>query len=242
MPLCDPCDRWFNSDHAYQMHLDNSILHVQSPEFECEACDRTFSSERSLHQHCSNSGHPYCIPCKRMFRNHNNLTQHQHSKTHVGRDTQCPFCRASFVTVSGFTIHLESGSCPQSNLNRPKLNNLVQRLDRNNVITRPMLTMPGYENVETVATERAWNGSAYACYLCTRKFASLRALNSHLSSPAHEEKVYRCPGGGCGRNYTLLSGLIQHVESESCGVMRFAQVQKHARNGIENMIGRMITN
>ncbi|EKD19941.1 hypothetical protein MBM_01893 [Drepanopeziza brunnea f. sp. 'multigermtubi' MB_m1] len=54
--------------------------------------------------------------------------------------------------------------CPQSNLlNRRKINKLVQRIDRNNVITRPMLTMPGDENVQTTATELAWNGSAYAC-------------------------------------------------------------------------------
>jgi hypothetical protein len=39
----------------------------------------------------------------------------------------------------------------------------------------------------------------------------------------------------------VLSGLVQHVESESCGVMRFAQVQNQARNGIQNMVGRLIT-
>ncbi|PVH73861.1 hypothetical protein DL98DRAFT_395894, partial [Cadophora sp. DSE1049] len=75
------------------------------------------------------------------------------------------------------------------------------------------------------ATERSWNGQAYACYLCTRQFATLRSLNSHISSPVHEQHIYRCPGRGCGRNFKLLSGLIQHVESESCGVMRFVQVQ-----------------
>ncbi len=134
------------------------------------------------------------------------------------------------------------GTCPNSDLNRTKINQMVQRMDRNNIITRPMLTMPGYESVEIIATERSWNGSGYACYLCNKQFASLQSLNNHLKSPVHEQSIYRCPGPGCGRNYKLLSGLIQHVESESCGVMRFAQVQQQAKQGIESMAGRMIGN
>ncbi|KAH6723844.1 hypothetical protein BKA61DRAFT_16993 [Leptodontidium sp. MPI-SDFR-AT-0119] len=239
---CEQCDRWFKDYHGYQMHIDNSAAH-RTYQYECEACDREFSNEHSLHQHCSSAaGHPYCIPCKRMFMNQNNLMQHQHSRLHTGKGIQCPFCKSDFATASGVTIHLESGTCSNSNLDRHKINHMVQRMDRNNVITRPMLTMPGYNNVQTIATERAWNGQAYECYLCPREFATLRALNSHMSSPVHEQNIYRCPGRGCGRTYKLLSGLIQHVESESCGLMRFAQVQQQARNGVESFVGRMITN
>jgi hypothetical protein len=39
----------------------------------------------------------------------------------------------------------------------------------------------------------------------------------------------------------VLSGLVQHVESESCGLMRFASVQSQAKNGTESMVGRMMT-
>ena len=118
---------------------------------------------------------------------------------------------------------------------------MVHKLDRNNVITRPMITLPGYSNVETIATDRAWNGQAYECYLCAREFTSLNGLNNHIKSPVHEQNLYRCPKMSCRREYKLLSGLVQHVESESCGVMRFGTVQSHARSGIQNMVGRMIT-
>lgn len=94
--------------------------------------------------------------------------------------------------------------------------------------------------METIATERSWNGYSYECCLCPRTFGSLQALNNHLKSPAHEQNLYRCPGRGCGREYKLLSGLVQHVESESCGLMKFAAVQQQAKTGIENMVGRMI--
>lgn len=160
-----------------------------------------------------------------------------HSKVHSSMD--CPFCKGRFATASAVVIHLESGRCP-SGLNRHKINETIRKLDRNNIITRPMLTMPGYDRVEKIATDRAWNGRAFVCYLCPRQFATLQSLNAHLKSPFHEEEIYQCPKAGCGRNYKLLSGLVQHVESESCGLMRFGQVQSQARDGIESMVGRMI--
>jgi hypothetical protein len=262
MPHCHKCDRFFNTHNGYNQHIQNSAAHqsqYQSPQFECDACDRCFATEHSLHQHCSNAaGHPYCVSCKRMFMNQNNLNQvgtlsapkpsysadlqiqHLHSRVHVGASMQCPFCKEGFTTASGVTIHLESGRCTVSGLDRAKINDIVQRLDRNNIITRPLLTMPGYGDIEMIATERAWNGYNYECYLCPREFQTLRALNNHIKSPVHEQAIYRCPKASCGRQYKLLSGLIQHVESESCGVMRFNQVQQQAKSGIQNMVGRLI--
>lgn len=127
-----------------------------------------------------------------------------------------------------------------SGLNRQKINQAVQIMDRNNVITKPMVILPGYTNVEEIATARAWNGSGYECYLCRKEFNGLHGLNNHLKSPVHEQAIYRCPGRGCGREYKVLSGLVQHVESESWGLMRFATVQSQAKNGIQGMVGRMI--
>lgn len=141
--------------------------------------------------------------------------------------------------ASGVIIHLESGRCTASGLNRSKINAAIAQLDRNHVITKPMITMPGYGG-EMLASEISWNGYHYECYLCHREFGNLQSLNQHLNSPVHEQKLYRCPGRGCGREYTALSGLVMHVESESCGVMRFSQVQDHARHGVQSMVGRMI--
>jgi len=113
-------------------------------------------------------------------------------------------------------------------------------MDRNNIITKPMITLPGYDNVETIATERSWNGRGYECYLCQKQFSLLSGLNNHIRSPAHEQNIYHCPKMSCNREYKLLSGLIQHVESESCGVMRFSQVQNSAREGVDTFCNRLI--
>jgi len=240
--VCRPCNRSFKTANAYNQHIQNSATHrSEDGEWECEICDRYFATEGALHQHCSNAAsHPYCVPCRRVFLNENNLNHHMHSKTHMSSSIQCPFCKEDFTTASGVTIHLESGRC-SSGLDRAKINDIVRQLDRRNIITRPMLTMPGYDHVKTFATERAWNGYSYQCYLCTRQFSTLGGLNNHIKSPAHEQHIYHCPKRSCGRTFKVLSGLVQHMESESCGVMRFTQVQQQARNGIQNMVGRMIS-
>jgi len=158
----------------------------------------------------------------------------------MGMNIQCPFCKNNYTTASGLTIHLESGSCT-SGLNRQKINDIVRQMDRNNVITRPMIEMPGYTNIEQYATEQSWNGYHFECYLCGKGFGRLYGLNNHLRSPVHEQKMYRCPGPACAKTYGTLSGLVQHIESESCGLMRFAAVQKQAKAGVYGMVGRMIT-
>lgn len=247
MPYCNPCDRWF-SNNGYSQHINTSAAHRlpwESYDWDCEfsGCNRSFVTEHARDQHHANAAnHPYCEPCDRMFQNENNLRQHQHSKAHVGDfgSIACPFCKQVYTTASGVTIHLESGVCV-SGLNRAKINDIVRQLDKRHVITRPMITMPGYDFVEVTATERAWNGSAYECYLCERDFTSLRGLDNHIKSPVHEQAMYRCPKAGCRREFKLLSGLVQHVESESCGLMRFGQVQQQAKKGVQNMVGRMIT-
>ena len=52
-------------------------------------------------------------------------------------------------------------------------------------------------------------------------FGTLKGLNSHLASPVHAQKSYHCPR--CRREFTVLSGLINHLESESCGSWRFTR-------------------
>lgn len=97
----------------------------------------------------------------------------------------CPFCQSGYATASGLIVHLESGSCP-STVDRHRLNAAILRLDRNHRITKPQLTLGPYEVKFREATEVAWNGYAFECYLCPREFGNLYSLNRHLSSPGME--------------------------------------------------------
>jgi hypothetical protein len=91
---------------------------------------------------------------------------------------------------------------------------------------------PRYHD-ETMATEKAFNGVNYQCYLCSKTFGALLSLNSHLNSPVHRQKLYHCPEMACKREFISLAGLVNHFESETCGVMRFGEMQ--------NCIGGIVT-
>lgn len=116
-------------------------------------------------------------------------------------------------------------------MTRAWLNQEVVRRDRDNIVTNPNRLLTGPDgsrsapNPSYLATERSWNGRAYECFLCSRTFSSLNALNQHLQSPAHATKIFRCPNRECMRQYSALSALVQHVEHDRCGIRQNPRVQ-----------------
>ena len=52
------------------------------------------------------------------------------------------------------------------------------------------------------------------CHECNRDFDSEKDFCKHIYSPVHHPLVYKCPG--CSSNFSVLSALVQHVESDSC--------------------------
>jgi hypothetical protein len=124
--------------------------------------------------------------------------------------------------------HLETGSCPRAaNLNRDTILTEIRRRDPNHMITKKLLT---YEpSSEITITDHCWNGHGFECYICHREFGSARALQQHVNSPTHKQKVYHCPGR-CTKEFVSLAALFNHLESESCGAMRFETVQRNVSN------------
>ena len=140
------------------------------------------------------------------------------------------------MSASGVAHHVESGGCPRAKgANRQTVFNMLRQRDPNGLITNNLLE---WNHTETWSSDRAWNGQAYECYLCHRGFARQSALDQHLGSPAHAQKVYHCPNGRCRREFVSLAALFNHLESESCRFVRFDQVQR----GVGDMIAgnRMI--
>ena len=115
-------------------------------------------------------------------------------------------------------MHLESGVCP-SGVDRQKINRYCREVDPNHVFTTKQIGWHDTNAATDIATSAAWDGSWYRCYLCQSGFDTLRGLNQHLGSPAHQQKTYYCPR--CRKEYVSLSGLVNHLESESCGPFRF---------------------
>ncbi|KAI1857566.1 uncharacterized protein JN550_013199 [Neoarthrinium moseri] len=156
---------------------------------------------------------------------------HLHSGVHRGYEIQCPFCQCHRATAAGLTHHIETGSCPRAaGVTRDTLYRLIRSNDPQGTITNNLLGWSGSTQYE--ANELAYNRArrGWECYLCHRVFDRLPVLNRHLNSPIHQESLYHCPNRQCGKEFTVLAGIINHLESESCGYMRFEDVQRDIHN------------
>ncbi|KAF8251394.1 hypothetical protein K440DRAFT_647686 [Wilcoxina mikolae CBS 423.85] len=252
MPQCYPCDRYFSTQRALDQHLENSSAHAVvyecetcnrcfstehaagqhmnaldhwAPSYECDTCTNVFTSQSAADRHMNLNGHwkHYCHDCERKFENANNLRMHLNSRTHRGTSVTCPFCKRSFVTASGVSHHLETGSCSHAtNLNRDSLHQMIRNRDPNGLITKKQLE----RHSEVEATDKCWNGYGYECYICHNVYNSLRELNRHINSGPHRQKIYHCPQRGCSKEFVSLAALFNHLESEACGFIRFEKVQR----------------
>ncbi|KAB8067134.1 zinc finger protein [Aspergillus leporis] len=230
---CDTCSKTFRSQNAANQHM-NSTGHW-GPRVECETCDSKFFTARDANRHMRAEFHfrDYCHLCDRSFQSNNGLRMHLNSHVHRGRNIPCPFCRANYTTASGLTHHLETASCPNApKLNRNTILRMIRERDPNGTITNQQIGWHDEETSRYSATNQAFNGDDWECYLCHRLFRTVKALNSHLNSPAHQRNVYHCPNtrARCGKQFRTLAGLFNHLESESCSFMRFEKVQKQIGN------------
>ena len=141
----------------------------------------------------------------------------------------CPFCKRGFTSASGVSHHLETGSCPNAKgLNREAIYKELRQRDPNGMITNNLLEWHGET---TWSSTSAWNGNQYECYLCHRQFAKNADLDRHLKSPTHLQQIYHCPNKmRCGSQFKTLAAMFNHLESESCGFIKFAGVQKNVGN------------
>ncbi|KAK8101672.1 hypothetical protein PG999_012046 [Apiospora kogelbergensis] len=220
---CNKCSHYFGSEATQFKHMED-MNHFA---FDCCRCSLTWPTEDQLtsHQH---EKHNYCAECDRVFMSYNNLKQHLHSRRHLGQSIGCPFCGSCWVTAAGMTHHLESGACPKaSKVNRDTLYKFVRSKDPGGVFTKNLVGYQGSTYYE--ANEQSYNPyrGGYQCYLCHSLFSSLQGLTQHLNSPTHQQPLYHCPNRiTCDKEFKSLASIINHLESESCGFVRFEKVQR----------------
>ncbi|KAI5863606.1 hypothetical protein GGS23DRAFT_620380 [Durotheca rogersii] len=222
---CDRCPKYFGSRAAVVQHM-NDKNHWK---YQCGNCVETWPTQEALVDHEIGT-HLFCSNCQRYFTSSNNIKMHLNSHIHRGFNVHCPFCTKSYATAGGLSHHLENGSCTRApQLDRDTFYNLVRSKDPNGLISKNLIGWHGSATYE--ANDLAWNGMAWECYFCHGRFRSRHSLNQHLASPAHQQALYHCPlRGTCGREFTTFAGLMNHLESESCGYTRFENVQVIAEN------------
>lgn len=232
--FCSDCDEDFDD-------FDELEDHYREEHHFCEPCSEVFWSSEDLEEHYDDE-HFYCAPCNRFFQNQHNLDAHLNSSIHKPRNVRCPMrgCSSTFLSHSGVILHWESDKC-SSGITRAMIDRYAVEHDVHNYITKPrrMITggprggYPFTEERKYMASEAAWNGRAYECYLCHQTFAQLQSLNSHLASSRHSGSrypIYHCPPGGCETQFRTCSALVQHIESGICGVGKFKGVGKAIDN------------
>ncbi|KAF1959877.1 hypothetical protein CC80DRAFT_514305 [Byssothecium circinans] len=241
---CNTCDFASWCEFTTLEHMNNEDH--WTPRFNCEACNMVFETRPAARKHMDAMNHwrvHYCMTCEKGFQNENNFRQHMYSNIHRGSNIACPFCRRGFTTATGVTTHLETGSCPNArNVNHASILAEIRRRDPNHLLTKKLLTYPSSSSPATItATSASYNHHTdrYECYLCHRGFTQLIDLNQHVNSPAHRQHVYHCPGRGCIKEFKALAGLFNHLESETCGAVRFEAVQRNVTgfDGGRRLIG-----
>lgn len=178
----------------------------------------------------------YCAPCKRSFKSAGNLDAHLRSATHQPKVVACSCkgCESRFVSLAAVILHIETGIC-SSGVTRADVNKFVRLYNANHksvidmLIPRRDIVTEGRAVVEPVT-----NGNTqlrYQCSICRAKFRSNTAATSHVESPKHEAKLYKCPNeqNGCHQTFSALSGVFQHIESGAgkCQAKQMKGIQKH---------------
>ncbi|KAI1393973.1 uncharacterized protein F4822DRAFT_439807 [Hypoxylon trugodes] len=226
---CNTCKREFAHWRSRDQHVD--ALGHQPLDFDCRGngCNDCFSNSSDRRDHEAKT-HSYCSDCQKSCGNPNNLRMHLNSRIHRGSSIQCPFCKTNYATATGLAHHLEGGRCSKASfLNRDQIYKAVRAKDPTGMISKKLIGWHGSTTYE--ATDKAWNGWAWECYLCNRTFNAKPGLDQHLQSPIHQQALYHCPDrNGCGREFKTLAAVMNHLESESCGYTRFENVQKSVSN------------
>lgn len=187
------------------------------------------------------------------------------SPVHNVRNIACPHCQALFKTTSGVAHHLEFKCLKkitegllawdvERKITNPYIGNpnVVEDRDRIREVDSDddedtvlvMRRRPGIVTViNLLADGGAYNRSAgaYVCLIddCPRQFRKLGHLNQHLKSQVHQADpdTFRCPG--CQSKFSVVSALIQHLESGSCGLVGQAEV-KTIYTGMVDMFKRLL--
>ncbi|KAK1830091.1 hypothetical protein QBC39DRAFT_117082 [Podospora conica] len=253
---CDKCDAHFRNERARWNHMSQA----NHFDWDCQFCDETWPNEEALDNHYIDD-HNWCESCDRWFQNSNNIRAHLNSRIHRGQNICCPFCSSQFTTATGMVHHLERGGCSGApRLNRDEIYRFVRSRDPSGIISKKLIGWTGEEDVTYEANNRAWNGSGYECYLCHKEFSLLQGLNQHLNSAVRKytgntrcracanhrsfsipdkQALYHCPNLACRANFKTLAAIINHLESESCGAVRFDKVQQRVSDIFRS--GRTIT-
>ncbi|KAF9552356.1 hypothetical protein CPC08DRAFT_714699 [Agrocybe pediades] len=220
---CTVCGKEFDKQKKLKAHvLSEANSHST---WKCSICDRVFITRELLKKHQLKK---HKDSSNTISGNSSQGTPAQGSTARPANGTAertftCLLCPSSFHSPSAVGQHLESGC--HAKVTRHHITAAVKSMGIVPQITVRQITGPVAPPKQVVvpkATSSSWNGTQFQCFMCSRGFKSLGQLNSHLSSPIHDQKEFKCPK--CKAKFALISGLVQHLESRACGLSNAGEI------------------
>jgi hypothetical protein len=231
MSYCKSCERHFDSGRALKQHLQTSSRHAW-----CNRCERSFASDAAKLQHMTDSSahhicntcpdrldftsgsdldehltdsHHYCTRCEEFFGSSLDLTSHNEDN-----HNPCPTCGALFLTSQ----NLKAVCIPPATPDAPDIQ------PRANAPQHGLTHMPktveccGCENMFVSTSAMLLHLESGFCVSQTDAHEvhdlALQCFQSKYYTSPYDHSQLECPG--CDRQFSRMSALFQHVESDCC--------------------------
>ncbi len=202
---CDACDdRFLNEDER-----DEHMTQYGHQRWKCEKCDRQFGSVKAQEQHMDAVGHwaHYCSPCQRKFDNDNSLHMvHPYPNYYE----LCPQLTITPQHQHSRFHHGESITCPYCGRAYTNATGVSHHLERGSCQGAAVDRESIYSNL--------YANDPYGQY-----------TNTLRNGPITTQLLYHCLNGNCGREFKSVAAFFNHLESETCGYMKYEDVQRNAK-------------
>ncbi|KAF9472214.1 hypothetical protein BDN70DRAFT_818979 [Pholiota conissans] len=137
----------------------------------------------------------FCLTCSKTFASVNGLKSHARATRHTANPHFCEDCDVSFSSADA----MESVRRSDEDEEGAYCDGCERQFGNKRDLNKHLLASPKHN----------W------CFDCSRDFASENSLSQHQNSLAHKNRNFKCPN--CERDFKLMSGLVQHLESRTCG-------------------------
>ena len=244
------------TDKVHKPKRDVSSTPASNPSWPCPKCKKLFKGEAALRQHLASVAHhplsniscPGGKKCSKRFNSPSAAIHHLESGACRSRLTRTSLNALIRSNDVGQLIHNSSGGSDTPSLYwnenastssfgggvpimTPKTDRSVASTPLSASLLSGLLT-PISSGSDDFGPDDFGSDTApttsHLCPLCPKKFRTLGALQDHISSPAHESKIFHCPlsftaplldeadAAKATKLFSTLSGLTQHLESGAC--------------------------